>query len=93
MGVVTAAWAGLFAALFSSSNYNIVGPTGALSGLLANYAQLYLFSLFFYIYFSSPSYFLLFFDLVKIRHRGSAIFGYHLRLALFDDILPFLAKV
>jgi SulP family sulfate permease len=41
MGVITAAWAGLFAALFSSSNYNIVGPTGALSGLLANYAQLY----------------------------------------------------
>jgi len=41
MGVITAAWAGMFAALFSSSNYNIVGPTGALSGLLANYAQQY----------------------------------------------------
>lgn len=41
MGVITAAWAGLLAALFSSSDYNIVGPTGALSGLLANYAQMY----------------------------------------------------
>ncbi len=44
MGVITAAWAGLFASFFGSSNYNIVGPTGALSGLLANYAQMYLYS-------------------------------------------------
>src|SRR3989338_2375116 len=41
MGVITAMWAGLFAALFGGSNYNIVGPTGALSGILAGYAVLY----------------------------------------------------
>ena len=41
MGVITAIWAGLFAALFAGSNYNIVGPTGALSGLLAVYAMNY----------------------------------------------------
>lgn len=38
MGIITAIWAGLMAALFGGSNYNIVGPTGALSGLLATYA-------------------------------------------------------
>lgn len=38
MGIITAVWAGLFAALFGGSNFNIVGPTGALSGLLAAYA-------------------------------------------------------
>lgn len=38
MGVITAVWAGLVAALFGGSNYNIVGPTGALSGLLAAFA-------------------------------------------------------
>lgn len=39
MGIVTAIWAGLLASLFGGSNYNIVGPTGALSGLLAVYAM------------------------------------------------------
>lgn len=38
MGIITAIWAGLMAAIFGGSNYNIVGPTGALSGLLAAYA-------------------------------------------------------
>ncbi|MCK9360677.1 SulP family inorganic anion transporter [Patescibacteria group bacterium] len=38
MGIITAVWAGLFAALFGGSKFNIVGPTGALSGLLAAYA-------------------------------------------------------
>lgn len=38
MGIITAIWAGLFAALFGGSKFNIVGPTGALSGLLAAYA-------------------------------------------------------
>ncbi len=38
MGVITAIWAGLIAAMFGGSNFNIVGPTGALSGLLAAYA-------------------------------------------------------
>jgi SulP family sulfate permease len=37
-GIITAIWAGLFAALFGGSHFNIVGPTGALSGLLASYA-------------------------------------------------------
>lgn len=38
MGIITAIWSGLMAAIFGGSNYNIVGPTGALSGLLAAYA-------------------------------------------------------
>lgn len=38
MGIITAIWAGLIAAIFGGSNYNIVGPTGALSGLLVAYA-------------------------------------------------------
>ncbi len=37
-GIITAVWAGLMASLFGGSNYNIVGPTGALSGILAAYA-------------------------------------------------------
>jgi len=34
-GIVTAIWAGLIASLAGGSQYNIVGPTGALSGILA----------------------------------------------------------
>jgi sulfate permease, SulP family len=34
-GIITAVWSGLFAAAFGSCHYNIVGPTAALSGLLA----------------------------------------------------------
>lgn len=37
VGIITAIWAGLAAGLFGGSNYNIVGPTGALSGLIASY--------------------------------------------------------
>jgi hypothetical protein len=33
-GIVTAFWAGIIAALCGGSHYNIVGPTGALSGVL-----------------------------------------------------------
>lgn len=40
-GVITALWAGLVAAIAGGSNYNIIGPTGALSGLLASYALIY----------------------------------------------------
>ena len=40
-GIITAIWAGLVASLFGGSNYNIVGPTGALSGLLAAYALMH----------------------------------------------------
>lgn len=41
MGVITAIWAGLVAALFGGNNYNVVGPTGALSGILATYALIH----------------------------------------------------
>lgn len=34
-GIITAIWAGLVASFLAGSNYNIVGPTGALSGLIA----------------------------------------------------------
>lgn len=37
IGILTAIWAGFFAALFGGSNFNIVGPTGALSGIIAAY--------------------------------------------------------
>lgn len=38
MGIVTAVYAGIVAALFGGSHFNIVGPTGALSGILATFA-------------------------------------------------------
>lgn len=38
VGIITAIWAGLIASIFGGSNYNIIGPTGALSGILATYA-------------------------------------------------------
>ena len=41
MGIITAVWAGIVAAIFGGSNYNIVGPTGALSGMLAAFAITY----------------------------------------------------
>lgn len=41
VGVITAIWAGLVASIIGGSNYNIVGPTGALSGILASYAILH----------------------------------------------------
>jgi SulP family sulfate permease len=37
-GIITAIWAGLLAAIFGGSNYNIVGPAGALTGILASFA-------------------------------------------------------
>lgn len=37
IGIVTAIWAGLIAGIFGGSNFNIVGPTGALSGVIATY--------------------------------------------------------
>mmetsp|Transcript_7920 Transcript_7920/g.18208 ORF Transcript_7920/g.18208 Transcript_7920/m.18208 type:complete len:647 (+) Transcript_7920:79-2019(+) len=36
MGVSTAFWGGLCASMFSSSDFNIVGPAGALSGMLSS---------------------------------------------------------
>lgn len=40
-GVITAIWAGLVGAIFGGSNYNVIGPAGALSGILAGYAFIY----------------------------------------------------
>lgn len=40
VGIITAIWAGLVASIFGGSNFNIVGPTGALSGLIATYVML-----------------------------------------------------
>lgn len=37
-GLITAVWAGLLAGIFASSNYNIIGPAGALTGVLALFA-------------------------------------------------------
>ena len=37
-GIITAFWAGLLGALFASNNYNIIGPTGALAGVLLSFA-------------------------------------------------------
>jgi len=39
MGVATAFWGGLCASLFGSSDMNIVGPAGALSGMLFTYTM------------------------------------------------------
>ena len=41
IGIITAIWAGLIAAVFGGSNFNIVGPTGALSGVVATYVILH----------------------------------------------------
>lgn len=41
MGVITAIWAGLVASFFGGSRFNIVGPTGALSGILIVYSMTY----------------------------------------------------
>jgi SulP family sulfate permease len=38
VGIITAIWAGLVASIFGGSNFNVVGPTGALSGIIATYA-------------------------------------------------------
>lgn len=38
VGIITAVWAGMIAAFFGGSHFNIVGPAGALTGLLAAFA-------------------------------------------------------
>ncbi len=40
-GIITAIWAGFIGAAFGGSNYNVIGPTGALSGLVASYALMH----------------------------------------------------
>lgn len=37
-GIITALWAGLLGGIFGSSNFNIIGPTGALAGVLVSFA-------------------------------------------------------
>jgi hypothetical protein len=39
--MVTAVWGGLVASMLGGSEFNIVGPTGALSGILSLYAVRY----------------------------------------------------
>lgn len=36
-GIITAMFAGFVASIFGGSNYNIIGPTGALSGVIASF--------------------------------------------------------
>lgn len=36
-GIITALWAGLLGGIFGSSNFNILGPTGALAGILVSF--------------------------------------------------------
>lgn len=38
MGIITSIWAGLVAAAFGGSEFNVIGPAGALSGILASFA-------------------------------------------------------
>lgn len=40
-GIITAVWAGIIAAIFSSSKFNIVGPAGALTAILASAALVF----------------------------------------------------
>lgn len=41
MGIITAIWAGLVAAALGGSSFNVIGPAGALSGILMSYALLH----------------------------------------------------
>ncbi len=41
MGIITAVWAGILASIFGGSAHNIVGPAGALSGMIASYALIH----------------------------------------------------
>ncbi|KAH9593350.1 SLC26A/SulP transporter domain [Trypanosoma melophagium] len=40
-GIVSCVWAGAVASLFGSSHFNVIGPTGALSGLLSSMVSSY----------------------------------------------------
>lgn len=41
VGIITAIWAGLVAAILGGSHFNVVGPAGALSGILILYTMTY----------------------------------------------------
>ncbi len=40
-GIITAFWAGIIGASLGGSHYNIIGPTGALSGVLVSYSLIH----------------------------------------------------
>jgi SulP family sulfate permease len=40
-GIITAVWAGLIGGLIGGSKFNIIGPAGALAGILAGYAIMF----------------------------------------------------
>lgn len=40
-GIITAVWAGIVAAIFGGSHFNVVGPAGALTGILSAYVLLH----------------------------------------------------
>lgn len=40
-GIITAVWAGLIGGFFGGSNFNIIGPAGALAGILIGYALMF----------------------------------------------------
>lgn len=40
-GIITAIWAGLVASILGGSHFNVVGPAGALSGILILYTMMY----------------------------------------------------
>ena len=41
VGIITAVWAGLIASILGGSHFNIVGPAGALSGILAGFSLMH----------------------------------------------------
>ncbi|MGE0009347.1 MAG: SulP family inorganic anion transporter [Candidatus Babeliales bacterium] len=41
IGMITGIWASIVGALFGGSNYNIIGMTGALTGIIASYGIMY----------------------------------------------------
>ena len=41
VGIITAIWAGIVAAIMGGSHFNVVGPAGALSGILIVYVMSY----------------------------------------------------
>lgn len=41
MGIITAVWAGLVAAAFGGSDYNVIGPAGALAAIIAGFGMMF----------------------------------------------------
>ncbi|HSG98746.1 MAG TPA: SulP family inorganic anion transporter [candidate division Zixibacteria bacterium] len=72
-GIITAFWAGLLGALLGGSHFNIIGPTGALSGLLVAYALGHGFV-------ALP--------MVAVISGGLILLTYHFRLDRFIILIP-----